>query len=73
MATANHALDSTNAGEQKDERPNTHNAKKVTQHSSARDDFETHRVSENAEIPHFCGISGAKVGDTGFEPVTSTV
>ncbi|MCX7422515.1 MAG: tyrosine-type recombinase/integrase [Planctomycetia bacterium] len=39
----------------------------------ASDDFESHRISENAEIPHFCGISGAKVGDTGFEPVTSTV
>lgn len=46
---------------------------KAARTTPERGDFETHRVPGNAEIPQFCGISGAKVGDTGFEPVTSTV
>ncbi len=35
--------------------------------------FETHRVPENEETPRFRRVASVQMGDTGFEPVTSTV
>lgn len=46
---------------------------KATQHSPERGAFETHRVTENAKTLAISRVFGLKVGDTGFEPVTSTV
>jgi hypothetical protein len=39
----------------------------------ASGDFETHRVTRNEETPRFRRVASVHVGDTGFEPVTSTV
>lgn len=46
---------------------------KATQHSAASGDFETHRVTTNEETPRFRRVTSVQMGDTGFEPVTSTV
>ncbi len=39
----------------------------------ASGDFETHRVPTNEETPRFRRVPSVQMGDTGFEPVTSTV
>ena len=39
----------------------------------ASGDFETHRVPANEETPRYRRVASVQVGDTGFEPVTSTV
>ena len=39
----------------------------------ASGDFETHRVTTNEETPRFRRVPSVQLGDTGFEPVTSTV
>lgn len=36
-------------------------------------DFEMHRVTRNEATPRFSGVASVNLGDTGFEPVTSTV
>ena len=39
----------------------------------ASDEFETHRITTNEETPRFRRVTSVQLGDTGFEPVTSTV
>ena len=46
---------------------------KATQHSPERGDIETQEVTENAKTLGNPRVFALKVGDTGFEPVTSTV
>lgn len=48
-------------------------AQKAARSTPASGGLETHRVARNEETPHFCGVASVNVGDTGFEPVTSTV
>ena len=46
---------------------------KATQHPAARGAFEAHGVTTNAKTPGNPRVLALNVGDTGFEPVTSTV
>ena len=46
---------------------------KATQHTAASGDFEAHTVTTNAKTLGKPRVSVFSMGDTGFEPVTSTV